>query len=309
MSDATPLMTRYLLGQLSEREQADLEGRYFEDARVFDQLAEVETALVDDNVRDRLSTETRARFESHYLADPLRRERVRFAQALVTTLDRGDSSTPAAAPAPEPTGRLAWLVALRGPQLAMGLAATVVLVAVGAWLFNQAQRVRQDATTTVTTGAPRGADPSIAPGAADAPPVSTLPANTTAPTATGPPARPVLAVATLALMVGPGERSATPREIPVLTIPPGTDQVRLVLSLREHDYARYRVIVRTIGGAELFREGNLVPVTGGTQPTFTLTLPAARFESGDYMLTLQGSSAASAYEDLSQTLYRVEARR
>jgi hypothetical protein len=95
----------------------------------------------------------------------------------------------------------------------------------------------------------------------------------------------------------------------VLTIPPGTDQVRLVLSLREHDYARYRVIVRTIGGAELFREGNLVPVTGGTQPTFTLTLPAARFGSGDYMLTLQGSSAASAYEDLSQTLYRVEARR
>ena len=88
MNETTQQMTRYLLGELSEQEQTELEARYFADSVLFDTLADVETALVDDYVRDRLPADTRLRFESHYLADPRRRERVRFARALISTIDR-----------------------------------------------------------------------------------------------------------------------------------------------------------------------------------------------------------------------------
>jgi hypothetical protein len=78
----------------------------------------------------------------------------------------------------------------------------------------------------------------------------------------------------------------------------------LALTLREHDYARYRVIVRAIGGAELIRTDDLLPAAGGAQPAFTITLSAARLRPGDYMLTLQGTTRAE-FEDLSQTIFRV----
>jgi hypothetical protein len=117
--------------------------------------------------------------------------------------------------------------------------------------------------------------------------------------AANPPAAP-----TLALIVGPGERSSSRDGPPTLTIPPGTEQVRLGLTLREHDYARYRVIVRAIGGAELLRQSDLV-AAGGAGPAFAITIPATSVDAGDYMPTLQGASTAGEFEDLSQTLFRV----
>lgn len=281
-----PMMTQYLLGELSEGEREAFEARYFEDPAVFTHLADVESALVDDYVRGRLAPDVRRQFERHYLADPARRERVRFAEALVATVDRTGGQREARDPAVDSGSPWhAWLNWLGGPRLAGAGAAAVVVVAVAAWLFIDARRGTQPSTT------------------ATAPPATTVaPANTTAPVPPAPP--PVLAVVTLSLTVGPGERSAAGGEPATLTIPPGTDLVQLALTLREHDYARYRVIVRAIGGAEVIRTGDLVPAARGAQPAFTLTLPAARLPSGDYLLTLQGATGAE-FEDLSQTIFRM----
>src|SRR5215208_6229734 len=98
MNDATHLMTRYLLGELSEGEQSALEQACFDDPRVFAELTAAEEGLVDDYARDRLSPEVRARFERVYLADPRRRERVQFAHALIARLDGAVDSNRAARP-------------------------------------------------------------------------------------------------------------------------------------------------------------------------------------------------------------------
>jgi len=50
---------RYLLGELSEEEQAALERSYFTDSNVFNQVLQVESELVDAYARGQLSTEMR----------------------------------------------------------------------------------------------------------------------------------------------------------------------------------------------------------------------------------------------------------
>lgn len=308
MNDATSLMTRYLLGELSEREQADFEAQYFEDPRVFDELADVESALIDDYVRGRLAPATRQQFESHFMADARRRERVRFSEALTRTIDRtAPSSMPIDRPESQAQASSAgaaesWLDWLRTPGFAMAFATVLALVVVGTWLVVNTRRASEEMASGPAAEEGRGGEPAPGPSPAGVSPAPAPPEATPQPPA---PVRPVLAVATLALVVGPGERSSAGNELPTLPIPPGTEQVRFALTLREHDYARYRVIVRVIGGPEVLRQGDLMPTAAGTQPTFTLTAPAARFDAGDYMLTLQGASAGDAFEDLSQTIFRV----
>src|SRR5438876_3642122 len=91
MNNPEQMMAHYLLGELSESEQADLEQRYFADSAVLDRLAQIECDLMDDYARDRLSPLMRERFEQVYLASPERRARLRFSEALVTKLDRDAS--------------------------------------------------------------------------------------------------------------------------------------------------------------------------------------------------------------------------
>jgi hypothetical protein len=283
MTEQAPQMTRYLLGELSDAEQEEFEARYFEDPRLFSQLADLEDVLVDDYVRARLTPEVRGRFETHYLADPARRARVRFAEALVTAVDRAGAHAAPSATESDPARWLAWLNWFTGPRLVAALAA-VLLAAAGAWLAITARRAPPGSGTAVVRPSPAPTPGTPAPQA--------------------PPPAPVLSIVTLSLVVGPGERSGAAGEPPTLTIPSGTDQVVLALTLREHDYARYRVIVRAIGGAEVTRTRDLTPAAAG-QPAFTITMPAARVAAGDYLLTLRGASTSGAFEDLSQTIFRV----
>ncbi|PYS70334.1 MAG: hypothetical protein DMF69_13855 [Acidobacteria bacterium] len=59
MKESEQMMTRYLLGELSESEQSVLEKEYFTDPQFFDQMLKIENELVDDYVRGRLSKEVR----------------------------------------------------------------------------------------------------------------------------------------------------------------------------------------------------------------------------------------------------------
>src|ERR1700686_3525838 len=76
------LLVRYLLGNLTEEEQAQVEDRAFADTDYRDALEAVEADLIDAYVRGGLSPSERREFERRFLTSPGRRSKVEFARAL-----------------------------------------------------------------------------------------------------------------------------------------------------------------------------------------------------------------------------------
>src|SRR5581483_9886869 len=102
------LLLRYLLGNLSESEEAEIEDRAFADSEYLGALEAVEADLIDTWVAGGLSESERRAFEQRFLVSPGRRSKVEFARALA----RIAADRPA--PAPKPVGApwRIWIPAL-----------------------------------------------------------------------------------------------------------------------------------------------------------------------------------------------------
>ena len=75
-------LKQYLLGQLSQEEQKQLEVRLLTDQQFLEELLMVEDDLIDDYLDDSLSEQEREKFEQHFLSTTERREELSFAKAL-----------------------------------------------------------------------------------------------------------------------------------------------------------------------------------------------------------------------------------
>jgi hypothetical protein len=82
------LIWRYLLGELAEADQTALEQELLIDRGKFDQVWAIENELVDSHVRGEMSRAGRERFEGHYLASSLHRERVAIAESFLTNINQ-----------------------------------------------------------------------------------------------------------------------------------------------------------------------------------------------------------------------------
>ena len=76
------LIVQYLLGELSENQQVELEDLAFQDAVLLNNITAVEHDLIDDYVAGQIRDGRRERFESHFLTSAERRNKVAFAKAL-----------------------------------------------------------------------------------------------------------------------------------------------------------------------------------------------------------------------------------
>src|SRR6185369_2809482 len=140
MDELEQTVARYLLGELPEQEQAALEKSYFNDPHVFDQVVQVESRLVDAYARGQLSSEMRERLEESYLKHPSRRERVEFAKALTSRIDK---RTPASSVSW--WQRLLATVGGQRPKLRFSMAlASIVIVLAAAWIFVTIRRPQQE---------------------------------------------------------------------------------------------------------------------------------------------------------------------
>src|SRR5262245_66589551 len=86
-------MTRYLLGDLPESEQAAVEQEYFADPGMLEVVWAAENELVDSYARGRLSRGERKLFGRNYLQSPAHRERVAVARKLIEGADRKDTES------------------------------------------------------------------------------------------------------------------------------------------------------------------------------------------------------------------------
>ncbi len=77
------LIVRYLLGELPEEKQSEIEDRAFQDQPYLQLILAVESDLIDEYVQGELSDSTRRQFETRFLASGERRRKVAFAKALM----------------------------------------------------------------------------------------------------------------------------------------------------------------------------------------------------------------------------------
>ncbi|MFN8002218.1 MAG: hypothetical protein U0X75_14515 [Acidobacteriota bacterium] len=143
----------FLLGDLPAAERDAMEADIFADKEVFYRLSEIEDRLIDDYARGVLTGEERLRFEQLYLTNPARRQRVEFARALTSALDR-QSDTPVTANNLTPelaaakAERQRWWLSLlellraRPPAWTVMTVCLALLVAGGAWLAAERARLQ-----------------------------------------------------------------------------------------------------------------------------------------------------------------------
>jgi cell division protein FtsB len=150
MSNSTnqnQVITQYLLGTLPEVERERLDELSISSEEFAESLSSTENDLIDSYVQGDLSGTMLAQFRSHYLASPVRRERVEFAEAFqVFATKQSVSDKPA-----EPDGKRkgGWLSTLsifgaKHPAVRWGFAVVVVaFLAAGAFLLVQTARLRR----------------------------------------------------------------------------------------------------------------------------------------------------------------------
>ena len=88
---------QYLLRQLSEEQQQELERRFLIDDDLFEEVEVTETELIDEYVAGELNPEEREQFEQHFLTTPQRARELEFARVLKRYADsRSDSRSDSA---------------------------------------------------------------------------------------------------------------------------------------------------------------------------------------------------------------------
>ena len=76
------LLNRYLLGDLIEEQQVEIEERAFRDPGYMKLIEEVEVDLIDEYVRGGLTDRERRQFEARFFESAARRRKVKFAKIL-----------------------------------------------------------------------------------------------------------------------------------------------------------------------------------------------------------------------------------
>jgi hypothetical protein len=289
----------YLLGELSEEDGTRLEERFLRDVEYRELIRAVEDDLIDDYVHGELAPHQRELFEKHFTLLPHRRQKVELAKALSRTLS-AQRLAPSADPVPatrEPASvRQFRLPVLRAPNPALkyALAAGVVLfLAFGAWFMTNRPRTEPERSQAEQQlPQPQGRNASPGQRSRDSQPGQ--------PPQPSPPAQ--LAIATFVLPPGLTRESGESR---TFVVPPGTQLVRLQLSLeRGYEHPAFRAELRTASGDSVWRSGVVQPETGPAGQSVVLELPADLLRSEKYELTLTGMNKEVA-EDVGYYYFSV----
>lgn len=144
-------LTDYLLGALPEADAEQFDELSFTDDEFAAALQAAENDLVDNYARGELATATRKKFETHYLASPLRREKVAFAEALQSHAKKHPALSSENATFAESKPKRGFKEMLAGvfsgarPPLQWGFAlAALAFLFFGGWLWRENARLRSE---------------------------------------------------------------------------------------------------------------------------------------------------------------------
>jgi hypothetical protein len=296
---------RYLLGLLTEEEAERVDELSIADDDIAWRLRAAENDLVDAYVRGTLNDTDRARFERVYLVTPKRRDKVRFAKSLLSSIEP-EASKPAAMVTTAPAKVLSWpqrLLAQPATGWALAAAATLFLVLSGTLLM-QTSRLRTDLGTLETERASADQRVQVL--------QQTVDAQRAAATETGhelerlrtqlleanqrgnaEPRGASLLAGGVALLLTPQTRSSG--VMPSLAVRPGADGVSFALLLESNDFPRYQVALKDPAtSAILWRSEKVAAGTLNHAPAVSVIVPARLLKAQHYALELSGVRAAGA---------------
>jgi hypothetical protein len=278
-------LVRYLLGQMPQEEQAEIEERYLADPDFHQELRAAERDLIDRYVHGELVE--REQFEKSFLASPRRRQKVEFARALMRTLDK--QQTAAERPQVIPERSSWWTAAVQFLKLqtaapAWIAAAAAIVILAGVWLL---MRGGAEQTPNPMVQTPPQQQPEVPP----TPPPGPTPA----------PVR----VATFFLT--PGLVRSAGDETPVVTVEANVG-VSLQLLLESADFKTYRAVIRTAEGSEVWRQDQLTVRDTASGQAVAVDPPVGRLNAGDYTVRLSGVTAGGQVEDVSSYYFRAVTR-
>lgn len=290
-------MVQYLLGQLSEQEQADLERLYLMDDALFEQLLAIEDELRDTYVRGELSRADRRAFEQRLLILPHQKEKQEFARLLFRGLPEVDTS--ARTLHQRVAKRRSLLRVLRAPPwtiLAPALSAALLIVIVGGWWLTR----RLEHLRTPLQAISQGSSGVVPPTAGK------LPEQGPEAQAPNRPPGQLQEEKTFAFVLTPrlirgGEESRP------LVIPLEAGRVRLEARF-EGQYPRYQAVIETVEGRQVAMEGNLQAETFPGGLRIFLDISSSLLDPGDYILTLHGLPASGIPEIVAEYTFRVGKR-
>ncbi len=261
------LLRRYLLDDLATEEQARLEARYLEDEELFGRLRAAEDALIEDYHRGRLVPDARRRFETHYLASPVRRERAALLGSLIDYASRSAAAALPTAPPrsihPRPVSRAT--VWTRAAALAAVAVATGLLAR--QWMSSHDSRWP--------------APPDQAASSAPTPDRDVPPRET--------PLRTPLAETLVWQRLVPGlTRSSSGGRPPTIMLGSGT--TRLQLDLPRPGSGAYSLVLQTAEGREVWAGKGLPAEPVGTGWGLRVEIPRTALREGDYVLSVEAAS-------------------
>ena len=133
------LLKRFLLGELSQSEQSEVEERLFADPQYFSQFRAAEDELIDEYLYGDLDRSEQERFEKHFVTTPERRESLKVARALQQYIvKKGPSVATEFADnvsAPRSKRTILDILGISGNALRFAMTAAVILiVALAVWL-------------------------------------------------------------------------------------------------------------------------------------------------------------------------------
>lgn len=312
--DNNQLVQRFLLGNLSESERAELEDRFFANDDFFQELLIGEDDLIDAYVGGELPAAEGSLFERCCLSTQAGRERVEFSRALFRSVS-GDDPTALAAVTREADRNVthSWWRSLldgfanRRPALNFTLAAALVVVVLGGlWLLANRGRTRtaqeEARTNHATPFTPRESSPSVETAEKQQPAPGDKTSNPTLPKGSpqkSVPTSPVIATITLLPGMVRDEGGAAP-----LVLTGRATKVRLQLLLEGERYRQYRATLSTADGRKLW-DHVVAEGTSGRSGSFALSLPADLLRNGDYVLHLSGAKSDGKWESAADYSFRV----
>jgi hypothetical protein len=313
------IIFRYLLGDLPEAEQFALEQEFFAEGEKLEQIWALENQLVDRYVRGGLTPVERNLFEKNYLASPVHRQRLAFAETLVQAADSG---TDGRATDFEKPHSVAWWAAFlgsfRGNLVPWGLAAaTLLLVAGGFWLFTESARLREQLNQLEDEKASeqrrtQELETEIANErqqrdrlAAELEDLRQKQAELLNQQTQQTPLDQVEHHSVASFFLSPLSMRSE-GETQQLKIPKETTEVRLQMKIQEPEARNFLVSLRTVEGTSVWSGSagkTRAPLNRGS--TIAVRIPVNKFSANDYILTLSARHGASQPQEIARYFFRV----